>query len=429
MSHLVFLLGSYYPDFSAVGYCAYQVQKCLVDDYDISVVAFRSGPDQRLEEMQEGIRIQRIETSYMRRRNNVQSRSGLCASGWSQLLRISGAVHRLLAPETVDRALVSAYLDRLNSMEPKPNTIVPLVFPFETVLAALAYKKANPEITVYPYLFDDFVESGSLHVLNIARRLKRPRHLRLERRMLEEADAVLSMHPLRQHLETNFEKPLLNKITFLEHPLLTRQQQSEHRTDDGVTRLCFTGSLIRKVREPGYLLDLLRELQPTTLTRADFFVMGNEAYKVRTKTLKGGVEIVNHGRVPKSQADAAVRYADILLNVGEAQGKQVSSKIFEYMSTGKPIIHLAYVKDDAVSRILAKYPLALCLVQDRRRLAENARLVSVFIVKNRHSFIPFTEVEAIYPEALPATTGEVLGALIKSNEFIPHPEKNDEKKL
>ncbi len=423
MSRLIFLVGSYYPDFSAVGYCAYQVQKCLAGDFDITVVAFRNDSAQPLEEFHEGMRILRIETIGMKRRNAAKSASGRWAGVRLLVLRAQGAMQRLIARETVDRSLVNAYLDRLSTMAPQPSAIVPLVFPFETVLAALDYKRINPNIQVFPYLFDDFVESGSLHVSKIARGLKRGRHLRLERRMLEEAEAILSMHPLREHFEINFDKPLVDKITFLEHPLLITTQERPRPPDDCITRLCFTGSLIRKVREPDYLLDVLSSIRTSTQLRADFYVMGNDADKVRTKTVGDAIQIVNHGQVPKTEADTAVRNANILINIGEVQGKQVSSKIFEYMATGKPIIHFAYVEDDVVSKILAKYPLALCLIQDRRQFDANVRRIEKHIAKNRSKALPFEDVKANYPEALPENTGGILSSWLRHGCQIPEPNR------
>ena len=414
MKHIVFLTGSYYPNYSAVGYCAYQVQKCLIDEFAVSVVSVRDSLGQPLEEAYEGSRIQRIETPYTKWRNILKSGSGPFARWGFSMLRVWGAVRRLMAPETVDRALVRAYFERLVSMDPKPDVIVPVVFPIETIIAALAYHKLHAEVRVFPYLFDNFVENGAIHVLNIARRLKRNRHLQLERKMLEEADAVLSMHPLRQHYELNFDKALLDKITFLEHPLLVPLPEMARRPKDSIARLCFTGSLVRNVAEADYLLELLRAIRIETKVEADFYVMGNAADRVKTETIGNRISIVNHGRVPKSQANAAVQNADILLNIGETQGKQVSSKIFEYMSCGKPIVHLAYVKDDVVSKILAKYPLALCLEQDRSRFDENQSRLGEFIEENRFHMLSFDEVRAIYPEAMPATTAAIFSNLINT---------------
>lgn len=425
MTQITFLIGSFHPNFSAVGYCTYQVQKCLTDEFDVSTIAFRDNPTQPLEGRLDTIRVHRIETPGMRARGIARATAGPVGDVRRIAHRVKGAVRRLLSPETVDWSLVRAYHARLDSMEPRPEVIVPVVFPFETALAALAFKRVRPEVTVIPYLFDDFVDSGSLHVLKLARAMKRERHLRLERRMLEEADAVLSMHPLRAHFEQYFQIGLREKITYLEHPLLTPPASARAlRYDDGVTRLCYTGALVKKVRDPNYLLALLRAIHTKQQIQADFYVMGNAADKISTETVRGLVQIINHGRVPKPEADAAVQNADILINIGDMQGRQVSSKVFEYMATGKPIVHLAYYPDDAVTRILAKYPLALCLVQDQRRLKENVRLFTEFLANKRRDTLTFEAVKNLYPEALPETTGKILSALVSRICQMPAPNHN-----
>ncbi len=418
MTQITFLVGSSYPDFSAVSYCVYQVQKCLTEEFDVSVISCREGLSQPLEGRFDKINVHRIETDYMRVRAKASAKTGRMARARLFLLRLQGAARRLLSSETIDRPFLSEYQMRLENMNPRPEVIVPVVFPFETVLAALAFKRAHPEVIVIPYLFDDFVDSGSLHVLKLARFLKRGRHLRLECRMLEDADAVISMHPLRAHLERNFPSNLLEKITYLEHPLLIQPGSAcVSRHEDGVTRLCYTGSLINNVRDPSYLVALLRAIRPGQTVQADFYVMGNAARKIPTQAGGGSVQIINYGRVPKPEADAAVWNADILINLGDAQGKQVSSKVFEYMATGKPIVHLAYVPDDAVTSILAKYPLALCLVQDQCRFKENVRLFLEFITTRRRDMLNFETVKAIYPEALPETSAMVFRQILISSKI------------
>lgn len=417
MSQLVFLLGSYYPNFSAVGYCAYQVQKCLSNDIKISVIALRSEASLPLEDDHEGVRILRIETPAMMRSNALRiEQDNRLAKFKLIVLRAMGALHRLISPVTIDRSLVSAYLARLNAMDPPPRALVPLVFPFESALAALEYKKCNPDVTLIPYFFDDFVDSGSLHVTKFAREIKRSRHIALEQQILANSDAALSMHPLRKHLEANFNQSLFDKVTFLEHPLLSRPLVASKKVDDGVIKLCFTGSLIRRVREPNYLLALLQALQNSDHVRVDFYTMGNAARLIEDQVFENGVKLFNHGRVSKAEADAAVGHADILLNIGEVQGKQVSSKVFEYMAQGKPIIHLAYIEEDVVTSILEKYPAALCLVQMKSRFQENVNLFNFFVseFKNKGS-ISYEQVASIYPEALPQTTAAKIQQLLDNS--------------
>lgn len=393
-----------------------------MDSFDVSTIAFRDDPSQPLEGQLDAIRVHRIETSEMRARGLARTATGPMARQRLIALRLKGAFRRLLSPETIDRLLVQAYLERLKAMDPPPDVIVPVVFPFETAQAALAYKRIHSGVKIVPYLFDNFVESETLHVLKLAREIKRNRHLRLERWMLAASHAVIAMHPLRPHLESNFDSSLLSKVLFMEHPLLSPPNGEAKRCDDGGLRLCFTGSLIQKVTEPHYLIRLLRALRIERPVRADFFVMGNAAQDVSSCRLENGIEIINHGRVPKPEADAAVVRADILINIGEVRGKQISSKVFEYMATGKPIIHLAHVENDVVTKILAKYPPALCLVEDWSQLEENARKVSDLIGRGAAKEFTFEEVRAIYSEALPSATADVFRSIsaLKSGSLHEH---------
>jgi hypothetical protein len=141
--------------------------------------------------------------------------------------------------------------------------------------------------------------------------------------------------------------------------------------------------------------------------------MGNAASKVITRSAAPAVSIVNHGRVSKRTADDAVASADILLNLGETTGRQISSKIFEYISAGKPIVHLAFADCDGVIAIVEKYPLALCLKAAEECFLDNTRKLSEFIELNFRNRVSWSEVSSIYPEALPGTTAAVFEHLIQ----------------
>lgn len=404
MRHLVFLLGSYYPNYSAVGYCVHQVIKCLKNEFDITVIALHNDPLLPSEEIYDGVRILRIESEGIRQRNRTLTNKGKSSTFYLNFIRLRGLLRRLFSPETVDASLVRAYLDCLSKQSLEINSLVPVVFPFETVLAALQYKKINPKAKIVSYLFDDFVDSGSLHVYRFVAFLKRRRHLFLEQKMLEESHAVLAMHPLRDHFEQWFSKELVKKISYLEHPLLIQPRKSNLHLEDGVVHLCFTGSLIRNVREPDYLLQLLRGASFKKSVSAEFYVMGNAANQIKTGKLSDNLEVKNFGKVSKSNADEAIARSNILINIGERTGRQVSSKIFEYMATGKPIIHIAYTHNDSVVKILQRYPLVLCIIKNIDDISNQTRALSEFIEDNYRSNITYDDVAQIFPEALPMTT-------------------------
>ena len=412
MKHLVFLLGSYHPSCSAVDHCAHQVIKCLKKEFNITVIAQRSEPSLPLEEMQDGVRILRVESDDLRQRNRIRSGKSQLSSLRLNIIRARGVLRRLLLPETVDKSLARAYLNCLIKQPHNINAIVPVVFPIESVVTAMRYKEINARTQIIPYLFDDFVDSGSLHVFRFVSYLKRRRHLILERKMLEESYAILAMRPLRNHFNKWFSKYLTKKISYLEHPLLVKQNWSSPYLEDGVIRLCFAGSLIRNVREPGFLLQMLGSAKFKSKVKAEFFVMGNAAYQVKSGNVNSKLEVVNYGEVSKGDADEAVARSNILLNIGERTGRQISSKIFEYMASGKPIIHIAYTPDDSNLKILQKYPLVLCIIKNKDQARHQLRALVDFIEENCRSSIPYDRVANTFPDALPETTCKIFRAVL-----------------
>lgn len=419
MKHIVFLLGAYYPRFSAVGVCAHRVINVLKGDFRISVVAMADEQAIESRVSVEGVEVYRVATPAIVKRSQLAHRLRV-ANTWSDrigmyALRGRSAIKRLTTRATVNRSLVEAYKRQLAAI-PDIDVVIPLVFPFESVIAALEYK-STCEVSVVPYLFDNFVDSRSLHVLGIARILKRKRHLRLEAEMIERSSAVLSMHQLAPHYRKEFGANVEKKFHFLEHPLLTKTDVT-CKSETSIIRLVYTGALVKNVREADYVLELLDGIDSELPVEADFYAMGSAASTVESKVTRFGVVVRNHGQVSKRDADNAVAASSVLLNIGEVEGKQISSKIFEYMSVGKPIVHFAYTDCDAVTKVLARYPLALCLIQERANLNENRERFLRFVLEHAGCRMQFEAVASIFPEALPETTASIIGNLIKGDRAV-----------
>ena len=68
--------------------------------------------------------------------------------------------------------------------------------------------------------------------------------------------------------------------------------------------------------------------------------------------------------------------ADILLNLGNNINTMMPSKVFEYMSSGKPIISTAPIKNEPCIPYLAKYDYALIIDESNTIESEIAKLDS-----------------------------------------------------
>lgn len=135
--------------------------------------------------------------------------------------------------------------------------------------------------------------------------------------------------------------------------------------------------------------------------RADIYTSGTWVrYFSHEKICEDGLGAV-HPWVSADELPAIFKNHDCLLSIGELRGRQLSSKIFSYMASGKPIVHIYHAADDANLAYLRRYPLALCLRDDPTLREENVRLLCRFILWSRGRRLAFDEVREIMPECTP----------------------------
>lgn len=129
---------------------------------------------------------------------------------------------------------------------------------------------------------------------------------------------------------------------------------------------------------PTYLLDLLGETRGSV--KAEVYTSASWVRRLRNNSdfIKSGSSVANW--VPADKLPALYEGCDCLLSIGELPGKQLSSKIFGYMASGKPIIHIFHTDDDANLPYLAEYPLALTIKDDESELPQNAANLCRFLL-------------------------------------------------
>lgn len=414
--HIVFLVGSYHPFSSAVSNCVYNVALALSDRHTVTVVCEKSYAGQANQETLDGHKVLRFMTAEASQREVLESRwndtTGFIRRlHWViyRLYRVLASLRIIFSRTTVRTDLVDGFQKALEMVKDRVDIIIPASSPFESVIAAIKYKSENAsQSLIVPYLFDQFAENDLLHRLNICKVLKRSAHIRLERGALLQSHTVLAIHSLQPHFSK--EHSTITNILYVEHPLIVKGANSRSLDRDEIV-IAYVGSLNHNYVVPHYLLQIF-ERSDLECARLHFYIRGNcfdviEKYCNRLPT-----RAVNHGSVDKIRANKAKLESNILINIGERRGRQVSSKIFEYMSIGKPIVHFYSVDSDINLKILARYPLALCLKQDVGILATNVVLFENFCRRHYNSYVPFEIVEKLFAEAVPKTTANTIENLI-----------------
>lgn len=131
--------------------------------------------------------------------------------------------------------------------------------------------------------------------------------------------------------------------------------------------MIFSGTLNPNV-DPSYLLSMLDDPICNAI-HVHFYAAKTP---MREKVERSGIVGVEcYDWVLPSKLVKLQLSADALISIAECEGKQISSKIYEYMSLGKPVMHLYTCDNDVNLKYLVNYPFALCLKCDAKELLHN----------------------------------------------------------
>lgn len=136
--------------------------------------------------------------------------------------------------------------------------------------------------------------------------------------------------------------------------------------------IVYTGKLYKGLRDPSPLLRVIAQMEQNA-----YISKGDIQVQIYGGQIDGMSEILGsgqydhfvklNGHVTRDTALQAQRDADILLllesPIPEARGV-LTGKIFEYMSSGVPILSLGSRKDSAIGRILSSTSTGLCTEDD-----------------------------------------------------------------
>lgn len=161
--------------------------------------------------------------------------------------------------------------------------------------------------------------------------------------------------------------------------------------------LMFAGNLSNVVT-PDYVCSLL-EQSACRNVRARFFT-SDSPYALRLdKYQSAGIE--RFGWIGPDDLRREMINSGQLLSIAEVEGKQMSSKIFSYMATGKPIVHVYTAEDDVNVRYLSRYPLALCLKADKKAVTDNARRLALWCAWSYGQSLYWDDVALAFSELTP----------------------------
>ncbi len=216
-----------------------------------------------------------------------------------------------------------------------------------------------------------------------------------EEAVMENAARVLITYPTdRDYLRAGVS--FRDKITGIEMPgIMPRTQEpAETGTASGPVRCSFFGSMYREIRDPRPAIALFSGTGEGIETRfAGKIVDGTKQDFFPEKCSCRYLGELAGEALAKEYAET-----EVLVNIGNAVDNQMPSKIFEYISTGKPIINIFKTPDCPTLKYLEKYPLALNIGEEeiRENPADCISRVQAFCRAYRGERVPAEETQRLY---------------------------------
>jgi len=167
----------------------------------------------------------------------------------------------------------------------------------------------------------------------------------------------------------------------------------------------FVGQFYEKIRNPHYLLELFCHLPSNYVLH---IVGGGCDRELDRYTQILDKRLVRHGWVSKEEANAYIDQFDVLVNVNNTITNQLPSKLFEYISTGKPILNLCK-SDECLSKpYMAKYENGVCIVEKQDFVESDVRLIENFVEKHLRMVLSKDEILTGFKENTDVSVAELI---------------------
>src|SRR5699024_3944390 len=168
-----------------------------------------------------------------------------------------------------------------------------------------------------------------------------------------------------------------------------------NKSKKSTLNIIYTGTLDKYKRNPQYACDVFKEIANIDFS-LKFFSKGNSAIMLENYEKLTNKKIIRNGFVSHSEILEETNNATFLLSIGNTESDLIPSKIFEYLSTGKPIIHFYDNENDSSLVYLKKYPLSLLVKKDDNKFDVNLLKVESFMKEFKNKIVPFEKVESIF---------------------------------
>ncbi len=268
------------------------------------------------------------------------------------------------------------------------DAVLSVSYPFEVHYPALFFKKKYPQVhwslcLMEPHA-DNVARFGEVKSKAIKKAAKQ------ENLFFPHADSIITAEPIVTHARFSQIPKYIDKIYTIYGKNLYDNTAYNQSSNDSKLHVVFSGNCNSK-RDPEYLLQLWKYVDENIILH--IYAGGDKQIVNKCKCVADETEnIIFHGYVPFDELEQAHQKADAFINMGWFVNNLIPSKIFDYMSFGKPIINLYSVSNDTSNPFLKMYPCSLCLKVSEDDIKISAEKISDFCIANKSTRLDYDTV-------------------------------------
>ena len=402
MKKILFLTRSYPNSHkSASLLCTHRVINCLRanEKYDIHVLCYRY-ENELEEEIIDNVIVHRFRPSFWE-----GWRERLCSNNkHDKLLRVMEVIQKVLTfPWYPSLSPMSGYLFKKTAKELCLKIHFDIVISEhhsrESLICGCYLKSFFDEIKHITILWDPI--EGQIPTRFFPKKYTDKAIERLENLSINYSDMIISTGTMRDFYKERIDKGK-EKRFYLGFPGIIEPEDEVNTKyldllKPNAINVVYSGQLSLLQRNPIPVIELLNKCDAADRMNFIFFSAGDARSKLEGLNIQGSISY--HDYIPIKYLHTIYRHADFLLNISHINAKMVPSKLFEYMSYGKPILSFYKTEGDSAKIILNHYSEGISIDLNRNK-DENLPILNSFIGTD-HKLVSFDVVKELYFDNTP----------------------------
>lgn len=418
MKNITILTDFYYPKPLANGICVQKLVREITDrGIEVNIICFKTADVKSEHEIIDGVNVYYIKNRifyYLREiaeQNSKKLWGKALYKASIMIYRIKKLIYMPIYPISAP-LFALRYSKRAEDIIKKSNsdTIISVFNPIESLIAGLIIKRKIKNIQWIIYSLDTL--SNDVKNSFLSSEGLNHKGWKWEKRFFTYADMLLNMKCHQSHYSQNRYKQFENKMHITDIPLFIEKHiQKEITTPLKKEKLNFmyTGALDLGFRNPQYFCELFKIISETKPIQMMFFSRGNCESMISRYEKSTSGRIKGCGYIDQNDMEIIRDSSDYLISIGNKGSDMIPSKIFEYISTTKPIIHLYISQNDSCLPYLMKYPNSL-LINENDDMEYNIEKLQNFISRD-HTAVDLNKIKDDFIMNTPKYTVDKLLSL------------------